>query len=100
MPVDQKEGGRRVPRSTPAADPVAAAVHVIDPNGVYSAQDFRIIFGLRASSLRREVRQGRLEVYKRCGRYFILGEQILAWLRGGEMKRGPGRYGEVEETVH
>jgi hypothetical protein len=58
-------------------------VHVIAQDAVYSADSFRRTFGLRPSSLRREVREGRLKVYKRCGKYFILGGDVLAWLRSG-----------------
>jgi hypothetical protein len=45
------------------------------------------MLGLRQSSLRREIRAGRLSVNKRCGKYFFLGEQLLDWLRGGELPR-------------
>jgi hypothetical protein len=76
---------RRTPATEPAASP---AVHVIHEHAVYSADSFRRAFGLRTSSLRRELREGRLKVYKRCGKYFILGEDILAWLRGGAVRPG------------
>jgi hypothetical protein len=66
-----------------AAEPASApAVPVVHPDAVYTVESFRLTFGLRQSSLRREVREGRLKVYKRCGKYFILGAQVLAWLRG------------------
>jgi hypothetical protein len=72
-----------MPQKTRAAAVLAAPVlHVVEPTAVYTAETFRRAFGLRASSLRREVREGRLKVYKRCGKYFILGEDVLAWLRG------------------
>jgi hypothetical protein len=72
-----------MPRKAPAAEPATApAVHVVEPTAVYTVESFRLTFGLRQSSLRREVREGRLKVYKRCGKYFILGAQVLAWLRG------------------
>jgi hypothetical protein len=67
------------------------SVHVIEPHAVYTADAFRRAFGLRESSLRRELREGRLKVYKRCGKYFILGEDVLAWLRGGEVRRPRSR---------
>jgi hypothetical protein len=81
-------------RNAPAADAAPAVVeqlppvHVIHEHGVYHPDQFRAIFRLSASSLRREVREGRLRVYKRCGRYYLTGDQILAWLRGGEVIRG------------
>jgi hypothetical protein len=75
---------RRQPARVP--DPAPPVVHVIDAQAVYTADGFRRVFGLRASSLRREVREGRLIVHRRCGRYFILGLDVLAWLRAGEVR--------------
>jgi hypothetical protein len=43
---------------------------------------------LRSSSIRREVREGRLRVAKRCGRYYIVGQWILDWLASAPR---PGR---------
>jgi hypothetical protein len=42
---------------------------------------------LKASSVRREVRLGRLRMSKRCGRHYCLGKWILQWLESGELKR-------------
>jgi hypothetical protein len=42
---------------------------------------------LRASSVRREVRMGRLRRSKRCGRHYCLGKWVLQWLESGELKR-------------
>jgi hypothetical protein len=83
-----------MPRSqAPAAVPTA--VHVIDPTGVYSVEDCIRIFRLRKSTIRRELREGRLRVSKRAGRYFLLGEWLLEWLRGGELvRRGAGTNGK------
>jgi hypothetical protein len=75
---------------TPAAEPAVPAVPVIAENGVYSADQVRILLRLRQSSLRREIREGRLRVCKRCGRYYFLGAQLLDWLRGGELQGGSG----------
>jgi hypothetical protein len=72
--------------ATPPAAAQAPAVHIIDPRGLYFPETFRAVFRLSASSLRRELRQGRLKVYKRCGKYYLIGEQILEWLRGGEVR--------------
>jgi hypothetical protein len=58
---------------------------VIDPNAVILADDLRSMLRLKASTLRREIREGRLRVCKRAGRYFFLGQQVLAWLKGGEL---------------
>jgi hypothetical protein len=67
---------------------------IIHETGVYTVGAVRTMLGLRQSSLRREIREGRLSVNKRCGKYFFLGSQLLDWLRGGEMRRHPdGRNG-------
>ena len=58
-------------------------VRVVDPNRVYTVEEFRDEFFLRESSVRREVREARLRVSKRCGRYFLLGRWIIEWLEGG-----------------
>jgi hypothetical protein len=65
------------PRSTP---------FVIDPNAVYLPGEVIAALGLRSSSLRTEWRHGRLRVVRRCGRNFLLGRDVLAWLDGGELK--------------
>jgi hypothetical protein len=71
---------QRMPVAEPATAPV---VPVIQPTSIFTTKTFREVFGLRPSSLRREVREGRLKVFKRCDKYFILGEEVLAWLRSG-----------------
>jgi hypothetical protein len=61
--------------------------HVIHPTAVYSVEDARQILKLQKSTIRRELREGRIRVAKRAGRYFLLGEWLLEWLRAGELKR-------------
>jgi hypothetical protein len=73
----------------PPAEAVPVAVHAVEPTGVYFVDTFRKLFRLRKSTLRREVREGRLRVARRAGRYYLLGEWILEWLRGGELPRRP-----------
>jgi hypothetical protein len=68
-----------------AAEPQLAAPFVIDPNGIYLPETVRKALKLRASSIRREVREGRLRIAKRCGRHFILGAWLLAWVADGEL---------------
>jgi hypothetical protein len=75
-----------MPRRRAAAVPVAPGVHVIDANGVYTVDDARQIFRLKQSTIRREVREGRLRVSKRAGRYYLLGEWLLQWIREGELR--------------
>jgi hypothetical protein len=71
-----------------AAAPAAAPPLVIDPLRVFTAQEFRHAFGLRASTLRREVRLSRLRIAKRGGKYYLFGKWILEWLESGEVRRG------------
>jgi hypothetical protein len=61
--------------------------HVIHPSGIYTGEDLRRIFGLRASSVRRELRLRRLRIAKRCGRYFCLGKWVQEWIENGEINR-------------
>lgn len=80
------------PRLSPStvedpAPPIPSSPFVIDPNAVYLPGQVRAALGLRASSLKSEWRAGRLRVVKRCGRNFLLGKDLLAWLDGGEVKR-------------
>ena len=71
-------------RSKPAPAGGPGSPHVIDPHAVYFADTFREWFRLTRSTLRREVREGRLRVARRAGRYYLLGEWVLQWLRAGE----------------
>jgi hypothetical protein len=73
-------------RQSPAAEPVAAPVHEILPNGVYFSDDARRILRLRQSTIGREVREGRLRIAKRGGRYVILGKWLIEWIETGELK--------------
>ena len=71
------------PPDAPLATPPAVAS--IDPTAVYFVDQARQVLRLRASTIRREVREGRLRIAKRAGRYYLLGEWILEWLRAGEL---------------
>jgi hypothetical protein len=64
--------------------------HVICPSAVYTVDDLRRFLGLKMSSVRREVRLKRLRIAKRCGRYFCLGQWVLQWIEGGELKSPVG----------
>ena len=61
--------------------------HVVAANGIYTVGSATRAPGLSKSSLPREIRQGRLRVAKRAGRYFILGAWLLEWLQSGERRR-------------
>jgi hypothetical protein len=70
----------------PAAEHAAPAVHVIDPHGVYGVEDAIRVFRLKKSTVRREIREGRLRVSKRAGRYYLLGRWLLEWIEAGEVR--------------
>jgi hypothetical protein len=82
-------------RTTPPADATPGlTVHRIDPHNVYLVDQLRQLLRLRDSTIRREVREGRLRIAKRAGRYYLLGSWILEWLEAGEVRRRtPGRNG-------
>jgi hypothetical protein len=61
--------------------------HVIMPTAVYTVEEALATLKLRQSTIRREVRARRLRISKRAGRYYLLGEWILEWLRAGEVQR-------------
>jgi hypothetical protein len=56
---------------------------VIDERGVYLVHDAERLLHLRRSTIRREVREGRLRVSKRASRYYILGRWLLEWIEAG-----------------
>ena len=72
-----------------AAPPAHSEVPIIAPTAVYAVDDARRILRLKQSTIRREVRESRLRVSKRAGRYFILGRWLIEWIEGGELKRRP-----------
>ena len=80
----------RVSSSSPKRDgvdrvePVGQLIH---PTSVYLVGDAQKLLCLRPSSVRREVRAGRLRIAKRCGRYYLLGAWILEWIEKGELKK-------------
>ena len=53
------------PQAPPAPPP--PAVHVIDPNAIYSKLSARAALGLKANTLPREIRLGRLRASQRAG---------------------------------
>jgi hypothetical protein len=70
-----------------ASPPAAPPIHIIHPCGLYFIDDAIRIFRLRKSTVRREVREGRLKISKRAGRYYLLGRWLLSWIEDGEVKR-------------
>jgi hypothetical protein len=73
---------KRLPAREPDPAP-PAPVHVLMPTAVYSVDDARHVLRLKQSTIRRELRMGRLRVSRRAGRYYLLGEWLLEWIRGG-----------------
>jgi hypothetical protein len=76
--------------STPPCDEQRVRPHVIEPTAVYSVAEAVAALRLRQSTIRRELREGRLRVAKRAGRYYLLGKWLLAWIEGGEVCRRKG----------
>jgi hypothetical protein len=79
---------------SPAEPTARLHVHRIHANAVYSVTQAQAALNLRTSTIRRELREGRLRISKRAGRYYILGEWLIEWLRGGEL---PPRCGTGHE---
>jgi hypothetical protein len=59
--------------------------HVIVPTAAYSIEQARAALGLKKTSIRREVREGRLRVSVRAGRRYLLGAWLLQWIEEGEL---------------
>ncbi len=78
-------------RTTPTpAEPQrepAGPLCVIAPNSVYDVAAARAALRLNKTTIRREVREGRLRVSCRAGRCYLLGEWLLDWLRSGPPPR-------------
>jgi hypothetical protein len=104
MPRRKKVAEQTPATATPPA-PAAPIVPVIEPLAVYGIDALRAVLRLKESSLRREVREKRLTVRRRCGRHYFLGEDVLAWLRSApeyapptlKAKPTPPRRGEAGE---
>jgi excisionase family DNA binding protein len=80
--------GKRTKKAPPEPEWVRPpGPHLIEPTAVYSVAEAQAVLRLKNSTIRRELREGRLRVSKRAGRHYLLGEWLLEWLRGGEIKR-------------
>jgi hypothetical protein len=62
-----------------------AATFILDPHAVFTGAQLVELLGLRTSTLRREIREKRLRVSKRAGRYYFLGTWVREWLEAGEI---------------
>jgi len=63
------------------------SIPTILPGSVFTLASLTEQLGLKRGTLPREIRNRRLRAAKRAGRYFVLGEWVLEWLAGGEVKR-------------
>jgi len=70
--------------------------HNILSTAVYDLEAARSALALTRTTLNRELRLGRLRVAKRAGKYFLLGEWLLDWLKAGEVSRK--RQGESNDN--
>jgi hypothetical protein len=61
------------------------AVHTIISSNVYTVPAATEALSAKANTLPREIRLRRLRASKRGGRYYILGEWLIEWLRAGEV---------------
>jgi hypothetical protein len=71
------------PEASPKDPP---PVHIIDPNGIYFVDQAQALLRLTESTLGREIRERRLRVSRRAGRYFFLGKWLLEWIEAGELR--------------
>jgi hypothetical protein len=76
-----------MPPSKQAAVAERCVASEILPTSVYTMDQLRRAFGLKTSSLAREIREKRLRVSKRCGKYYFLGAWVIEWLLPGELKK-------------
>ena len=67
----------------------------IDPRAVYTIATLTDTLGLKAGTLPRELRLGRLRYAKRSGRVWILGRWVLDWLQAGEVRKERRRPAET-----
>ena len=66
------------------------------PTDVYDVPGAMAALKLTKSTVGREVREGRLRIAKRPGRYYLLGAWLLEWLQAGELP--PRRRHRVNEV--
>jgi hypothetical protein len=62
------------------------------PGNVYTLTTLRELLELKTGSLPREIKLGKLKAHRVCGRYLILGEDVLEWIRAA------GRHGDQQKT--
>jgi len=67
-------------------------VPVIEPHGIYYADDLPRLLRFGRDTAAREIAAGRLRVAERCGRYYFTGQMLLDWIEGGVVN-GNGHQG-------
>jgi hypothetical protein len=72
--------------ATPAAER-AGPLLTIHPTDVFTLAGARAALHLTKTTIRREVREGRLRISCRAGRRWLLGRWLIEWLEGGELPR-------------
>jgi hypothetical protein len=80
-------------KSAPAA--TTPPPHVIHRDAVYDLAQARHCLGLARTTLRREVRLGRLRFTVRGGKMFFLGAWLLEWLGPGRLRPRPTANGRA-----
>ena len=73
--------------TTAITGPAPSALRTLDPHAVGTLATWGEYLNLPKHCLKREARLGRLAVYRRAGRLWTDGEAVLAWLRGGQVRR-------------
>jgi hypothetical protein len=66
-------------------------VRIIDPHAVFRLAELQQLLDLPATTIRREVRLGRLRVAKRGNWYWTTGDWVHQWLAAGEVRRRRGK---------
>jgi hypothetical protein len=76
-----------------------SSAHTIVATNVYTVPSATAALLAKANTLPREIRLGRLRASKRGGRYYILGEWLIEWLRAGEVRR-PAKVEQAQQADH
>jgi hypothetical protein len=58
----------------------------IQPHDVFDRAGLEAALGLKTFTIQREILLGRLKAYRRSRSTYFLGEDVLDWLRAGEVR--------------
>jgi hypothetical protein len=84
MRAETPRNGHAPPAESP---PQASVPFHIDRDAVYRPEHLAAGLAIPLSGIKRDIRSGKLKASKRRGRLFVLGEQVLEWLRVGVVHR-------------